>query len=62
MTTLELRTEIHKAIENLPEKALPEILSYLDSVLQPTPANADLKKFIDKIFKEDAELLKKLAE
>lgn len=62
MTALELRTEIHKAIDNSPEESLPEILAYLNSIQQTTTNNADLKKFIDKVFQEDAGLLKRLAE
>ena len=62
MTTLELRSEIHKAIDNVPENVLPEILGYINAIQQPSADRENLKKFIDKVFKEDDELLRKLAQ
>jgi hypothetical protein len=61
MTTIELKTAIHKAVDNLPINALPELLDYISSIEQP-PVKKDIKKIIDKIFEEDAELLRRLAE
>jgi hypothetical protein len=61
MTTLELKTAIHKAVDNVPTNALPELLNYISSIEQPA-VKKDIKKIIDKIFEEDAELLRRLAE
>jgi hypothetical protein len=61
MTTVQLKSEIHKAIDNVPENILPEILNYINSI-QHQSTNKDLDKFIDKVFKEDDELLRRLAE
>jgi hypothetical protein len=61
MTTVQLKSEIHKAIDNVPENILPEILNYINSI-QRQSTNKDLDKFIDKVFKEDDELLRRLAE
>jgi len=60
MTTLELKTKIHKAIDNVPENALPEVLNYLNSFQHPD--NEQLKDFVAKVFKEDDELLRRLAQ
>jgi len=63
MTTLELKTAIHKAVDvdNVPTNALPELLNYISSIEQPA-VKKDIKKIIDNIFEEDAELLRRLAE
>ncbi|MEO8885066.1 MAG: hypothetical protein ABI367_03325 [Mucilaginibacter sp.] len=62
MTALELRTEIYKAIENAPESVLPEILDYLHNLEKPTFDKEKLDQFIDKVFKEDDNLLRRLAQ
>jgi hypothetical protein len=61
MTTLELKTRIHKAVDNVPENALPELLAYVNSIEQSLN-DEDFKKIVDRIFKEDAEVLRRLAE
>jgi len=61
MTTLELKTAIHQAVDKVPETALPEVLNYINSI-QPPSAKKDIRKIIDKIFEEDADLLRRLAE
>lgn len=62
MTALELRTKIHNAIDNVPETLLPEILEHINAVQQTSVNADDLTKFIDKVFKEDDGLLRRLAE
>jgi hypothetical protein len=62
MTTLELKTEIHKAIDNVPDNALQDVLNYLNTVQHPSPDKKKLYEFIDKVFEEDAEVLRRLAE
>jgi hypothetical protein len=62
MTTVQLKSEIQKAIDNVPENVLPEILEYINSRQNQAPDRAELYEFIDKVFKEDDELLRRLAE
>ncbi len=62
MTALELRTEIHKEIDKVPENVLPEILDYIQAVQKPDFDKKQLDDFIDKVFKEDDNLLRRLAE
>jgi hypothetical protein len=62
MTTIQLKSEIHKAIDNVPESVLPEILDYINSIQQQSPDKEKLYKIIDKIFKEDEGLLRRLAQ
>jgi hypothetical protein len=62
MTAIELKSEIHKAIDNVPENVLPEILEYLNSKQHQSPDRAKLYEFIDKVFKEDDGLLRRLAQ
>jgi hypothetical protein len=62
MTTIQLKSEIHKAIDNVPESVLPEILEYINSIQNQSPDKLKLNKFIDKVFKEDDELLRRLAQ
>jgi hypothetical protein len=62
MTTLELKTEIHKAIENTPADALPKIFDFINSVNDPSADKDELDRFIDKVFKEDDNLLRRLAQ
>ncbi len=62
MTVLELRTEIHKAVDNAPESELQKILVYINSVEKPDLDKEKFNQFIDKVFKEDHELLRRLAQ
>ena len=62
MTTLELKTAIQQAIEKVPEDVLPEILNYINSKQHQFPEKTDLLKFVDKVFKEDDELLRRLSQ
>ena len=62
MTTLELKTAIHQAVDKVPENALPDVLNYIKAVQENPPAKKDIRKIIDKIFEEDANLLRRLAE
>jgi hypothetical protein len=62
MTNLELRSEIHKAIDNVPENVLPEILGYIKSIQQSPIDKEQLNQFIEKVFKEDDGLLRRLAQ
>ena len=62
MTTLELRSKIHKAIDSLPEDKLPNIFDYLNAIEAPSIDNEKINDFIDRVFKEDHEVLKRLAQ
>ena len=62
MSPEQLRIEIHEAIDKLPENVLSEILECINSRQHQPPNRAKLYKFIDKVFKEDDELLRRLAE
>ncbi|WP_183574557.1 hypothetical protein HDF18_01690 [Mucilaginibacter sp. X5P1] len=62
MTTIQLKSEIHKAIDSVPENVLPEILEYINSLQHQSPDKTKLNKFIDNVFEEDDELLRRLAE
>lgn len=62
MTILELKTEIHRAVDTAPVNALPDILKFINST-QKSPSNAeDLESFIERVFKEDDNLLRRLAQ
>jgi hypothetical protein len=62
MTTALLKSEISKAIDNVPENLLPEILQYLISLQNQSSDKTKLHKLINKIFKEDDEVLRRLAD
>jgi hypothetical protein len=61
MTTVQLKSEIQKAIDNVPENVLPEILDYINSIQHQYPSKTKLMEFADRVFKEDAEVLRRLA-
>jgi len=61
MTTSDLKLEINKAIDNVPESVLLEILDYLKQI-QITPIEKiDLSRHLGLILREDRELLQRLA-
>ena len=62
MTTLELKAAIHNAVDNVPENALPDVLNYLNEVQHQSPDRKKLYAFIDRVFEEDAEVLRRLAQ
>jgi len=62
MTTLELRSQIHKAIDNLPDNLLPELLNYINQLAVRSGRSILQNENIQKILKEDAEFLKRLAQ
>ena len=61
MTTKDLRKEINRVIEKVPDDFLTEILKYLKEVENKTVKDFESLKHIKQIFKEDQELLEKLA-
>jgi uncharacterized membrane-anchored protein YhcB (DUF1043 family) len=62
MENHQIRTEISQIILKLPENQLKPILEYLRQVEKTTVENLETATLVKKIFKEDAELLKKLAQ
>ncbi len=62
MTKEELKSEIFKAIDNVPEDALPQILEYINSLQHQSFDKTKLNKFTDKVFEEDDEILRRLAD
>lgn len=62
MTTKELKIEINKIIEDIPESDLKEILNYLQIVKNISSEDLKLKGFLSKVLREDRDLLTRLAE
>jgi hypothetical protein len=61
MTTKDLRKEINRVIEKVPDDFLTENLKYQKEVENKTKKDFESLKHIKQIFKEDQELLEKLA-
>lgn len=61
MKTTEIKDEINKIIEKLPNEILGDILEYLQQVENTTTEKFQLTKNVRKILIEDRELLEKLA-
>jgi hypothetical protein len=62
MTTKDLRKEINRVIEKVPDDFLAEILTYLKEVENKTEQDLSSIQRIKRILKEDKDLLEKLAE
>ena len=61
MTTKEIKSEIQKSLDNVPESVLQDVLDFLKKVEnQPTERLNLMKDFRD-ILTEDKELLERLA-
>lgn len=58
----ELKTEIQKALDKIPENILEDILSYLKEMQGKSRTEIDKVRHLKKILTEDRELLKKLAQ
>ncbi len=61
MTTQDLRKEINRVIQQVPDDFLSDILSYLKEVEQKSSKEFAESKQLKQIIKEDQELLEKLA-
>ncbi len=61
MTTTDLKYEINKAIEDVPESVLADILDYLKQVKVAPKEKIDLTRHLGQILREDKELLQRLA-
>lgn len=61
MTTKDLRKEINLVIQKVPDDFLDDILAYLKNVEGKSKSDFDSLRHLKQIFKEDQELLEKLA-
>jgi len=61
MTAIELKSEIRKKIDELPEELLPYVLEYFRLVQRQSVDQVKLGKNIKKILVEDKELFERLA-
>jgi len=61
MTTKDLRKEINRVIQKVPDDFLTDILSYLKEVENKSTKDFESLSHLKKIIKEDQELLEKLA-
>jgi hypothetical protein len=62
MTTIQLKTEIHKILDEVPEDTLPDVLDFLKELQQHPVENIRLVSHFKQILAEDKELLEKLAQ
>ena len=61
MTTQEIKKEINRVIQEVPENFLEDILSYLKQIKKRSKEDIETLTNLKRIFKEDQELLEKLA-
>jgi len=61
MTTTDLKIEIKKAIDNIPESVLVDLLDYLKQIQLTSLEKTDLSRHLGLILREDKELLERLA-
>jgi hypothetical protein len=61
MSVKELKQEIYKAVENMPEEILENILEYFKELEHSSKDRIKMAKNIKTILSEDKELLHKLA-
>ena len=61
MATKDLRNEINRVIQEVPDDFLTDILSYLKEVENKSKKDFESLRHLKQIFKEDQELLEKLA-
>ena len=61
MSTQELKDEIRKAIDSAPDSVLNEILNYIQQLNNTDSEKLKLSHNLNKILKEDKELLKRLS-
>lgn len=61
MTTKQLKSEIQRLLEKVPDTVLQDLLDYLREAQKQTREQAELSSYLKKIIQEDKELLEKLA-
>ena len=62
MTTIQIKTEIQKVLDQVPEDALTDVLDFLKELQKQPAENIQLAKFMKQTLIEDKELLEKLAQ
>ena len=62
MSTTEIKTEIQKVLDHVPESVLQSVLDYLKSVIHTKADSVQMANNLRQILLEDKELLQKLAE
>lgn len=62
MTAKQIKTEIQKVLDSIPEVVLEDILKYLKSIQSKSPDTISLSQNMRKILSEDSELLERLAQ
>jgi len=62
MTVTEIKAEINKTLDNVPEEALADILLYLKQLQSKSSGDIKLATHLRTILTEDSELLEKLAQ
>jgi hypothetical protein len=61
MTAQEIKSEIQRTLDNIPENVLPDILNYLKSIQGKSPDKIKLSQNLRDILTEDKALLERLA-
>jgi hypothetical protein len=61
MTTKEIKSEIQKTLDEVPENVLQDILDYLKEIQGKSPDKLRLSKNLRDILTEDKDLLERLA-
>lgn len=61
MTTQELKSEIQRLLDNVPENVLQDLLGYLREAQKYMKDQEELSNYLRKIIRDDKELLEKLA-
>jgi hypothetical protein len=62
MTTKQIKSRIQRALDNVPENVLENILNYLEEIQGKSADKIIMSQQLRKIFSEDKELLEKLAQ
>lgn len=62
MTKPEVKSEINKLLDQMPDDFLQELLQYLKDSQRTDRKHNQIKSNLERVMKEDIELLKKLAE
>jgi hypothetical protein len=62
MTAKQIKTEIQKVLDSIPEVVLEDILKYLKTIQNKSSDSISLSQNIRKILTEDRELLERLAQ
>jgi hypothetical protein len=62
MTTKQMKSEIRKLLDNVPESVLQDLLDLLKQAQKQTNDQLELSKYLKKILTEDKQLLEMLAQ